>query len=177
MRRLPPPSRSAGAARRPSDDDPPRAALAAPRRQGAVALPRAAGTLVWRDVAVRYKQTSIGVAWAILQPFLTMVVFTFVFGRLRQLPVERRAVPDLRVLGAPAVDVLRVVAVGLAARASSPTAGSSRRSTSRACSCRSPASPCRIVDFLLAFVVLVGMMVWYQVWPGCGHHARAALSR
>ena len=37
--------------------------------------------LAWRDVAVRYKQTSIGIAWAILQPFLTMVVFTLVFGK------------------------------------------------------------------------------------------------
>ena len=44
------------------------------------------GTLVWRDVAVRYKQTSIGVTWAILQPFLTMVVFTFVFGRFANFP-------------------------------------------------------------------------------------------
>src|SRR4029079_14948626 len=44
------------------------------------------GTLVWRDVAVRYKQTSIGVTWAILQPFLPMVVFTFVFGRFANAP-------------------------------------------------------------------------------------------
>ena len=42
--------------------------------------------LAWRDIAVRYKQTSIGVAWAILQPFLTMVVFTFVFGRFANFP-------------------------------------------------------------------------------------------
>src|SRR6476620_6990540 len=44
------------------------------------------GRLAWRDVAVRYKQTSIGVAWAILQPFLTMVVFTLVFGRFASFP-------------------------------------------------------------------------------------------
>ena len=42
--------------------------------------------LAWRDVAVRYKQTVIGIAWAVLRPFLTMVVFTVVFGRLAKLP-------------------------------------------------------------------------------------------
>lgn len=42
--------------------------------------------LAWRDVAVRYKQTSIGVVWAILQPFLTMVVFTLVFGKFANFP-------------------------------------------------------------------------------------------
>jgi len=44
--------------------------------------------LAWRDVAVRYKQTVIGVAWAVVRPLLTMVVFTVVFGRLAKLPSE-----------------------------------------------------------------------------------------
>ena len=47
--------------------------------------------LAWRDVAVRYKQTLIGVAWAVLRPLLTMVVFTFIFGRIAQLPSEGNA--------------------------------------------------------------------------------------
>src|SRR5262245_6980691 len=47
--------------------------------------------LAWRDVAVRYKQTVIGVAWALIRPFLTMVVFTIVFGRLANLPSEGQA--------------------------------------------------------------------------------------
>ena len=47
--------------------------------------------LAWRDIAVRYKQTSIGVAWAILQPLLTMVVFTLRLWAVRELPVEGRA--------------------------------------------------------------------------------------
>jgi lipopolysaccharide transport system permease protein len=42
--------------------------------------------LAWRDIAVRYKQTIIGLAWALLQPFLTMVVFTVVFGKLAKMP-------------------------------------------------------------------------------------------
>ena len=44
--------------------------------------------LAWRDVAVRYKQTAVGVAWAVVRPFLTMVVFTVVFGRIAGLPSE-----------------------------------------------------------------------------------------
>ncbi len=44
--------------------------------------------LAWRDIAIRYKQTFIGVAWALLRPFLTMVVFTVIFGRIAQMPTE-----------------------------------------------------------------------------------------
>jgi lipopolysaccharide transport system permease protein len=47
--------------------------------------------LAWRDVAVRYKQTVIGVTWAVIRPFLTMVVFTVVFGRIANLPSEASA--------------------------------------------------------------------------------------
>jgi lipopolysaccharide transport system permease protein len=47
--------------------------------------------LAWRDVAVRYKQTVIGVAWAVLRPLLTMVVFTIIFGKVAKLPSEGSA--------------------------------------------------------------------------------------
>ena len=47
--------------------------------------------LAWRDVSVRYKQTLIGVAWALIRPFLTMVVFTIIFGRLAQMPTDGAA--------------------------------------------------------------------------------------
>ncbi len=44
--------------------------------------------LIWRDIAVRYKQTAIGAGWVILQPVLTMVVFTLVFGNFAQIPSD-----------------------------------------------------------------------------------------
>jgi len=47
--------------------------------------------LAWRDVSVRYKQTLIGVAWAVIRPFLTMVVFTVAFGKLAKLPSDGTA--------------------------------------------------------------------------------------
>ena len=63
--------------------------------------------LTWRDVKVRYKQTALGAAWAILQPLIAMFIFTLFFGRLAKHAVGRRAVPDLRLLRARAVDLLR----------------------------------------------------------------------
>src|SRR5947209_1505925 len=47
-----------------------------------------AAFLVWRDVKVRYKQTAIGAAWAVIQPVTTMVLFTIVFGRIARLPSD-----------------------------------------------------------------------------------------
>ena len=44
--------------------------------------------LAWRDVKIRYKQTSLGIMWAIIQPLLTMVVFTVLFGKLGQMPTD-----------------------------------------------------------------------------------------
>lgn len=48
---------------------------------------------VWRDIKVRYKQTVLGVLWALLQPFLSMIVFTFIFGRLAKVPSDRVPYP------------------------------------------------------------------------------------
>src|SRR3974377_2422235 len=47
--------------------------------------------LAWRDLSVRYKQTTIGVAWALIRPLLSMVVFTVIFGRIAQLPSDGTA--------------------------------------------------------------------------------------
>ena len=51
--------------------------------------------LAWRDILVRYKQTVIGIAWALIRPFLTMIVFTVVFGNLAKLPSEGVPYPIL----------------------------------------------------------------------------------
>src|SRR6476619_8020572 len=50
--------------------------------QGDISLPRIAGFLVWRDIKIRYRQTLLGGLWAVLQPLIAMVIFTFVFNRL-----------------------------------------------------------------------------------------------
>jgi lipopolysaccharide transport system permease protein len=52
--------------------------------------------LVWRDIKVRYKQTVLGAAWAVIQPFFTMVVFSLFFGRLAGVPSDGLPYPILR---------------------------------------------------------------------------------
>ena len=56
--------------------------------------------LAWRDLSVRYKQTAIGVMWALIRPFLTMVVITIVFGRIAKLPADGGAPYALMVFAA-----------------------------------------------------------------------------
>ncbi len=123
-----------------------------------------AGALTWRDVAVRYKQTSIGVAWAILQPFLTMVVFAFVFGRFANFPSKGVPYPifvysallpwtyfatSVSLAGGSIVSNRGLVTKVYFPRILLPLAG----------------VIVPVVDFLVALVVLFGMMAWFQVWP------------
>src|ERR1700730_5749026 len=61
--------------------------------------------LAWRDISVRYKQTAIGVIWAILRPFLAMVIFTVVFGRIAKMPSHGIPYP---ILGFPPIFPLQV---------------------------------------------------------------------
>lgn len=120
--------------------------------------------LVWRDVSVRYKQTSIGVAWAVLQPFLTMVVFTFVFGRFANFPSKGLPYPIFTYSAllpwtyfASAVALSSVSLVsnrGLVTKVYFPRVLMPLASVS-----------VPIADFLPAFLVLVAMMAWYSVWP------------
>jgi lipopolysaccharide transport system permease protein len=62
--------------------------------------------LTWRDVKVRYKQTLLGAAWAILQPLLTMLIFTLLFGRLAGMPSGGVPYPALRLRRIIDLDVL-----------------------------------------------------------------------
>ena len=56
--------------------------------------------LAWRDISVRYKQTAIGVAWALIQPLLTMLIMTVIFGKVARLPSEGDAPYSLMVFAA-----------------------------------------------------------------------------
>ena len=119
------------------------AALAAPRRPGALALPRAAGDA---RMARRRGALQADVDRRVLGDPAALPDDGRLHVRLRalrELPVEGCAVPDLHVLGAPAVDVLRDFRGTSPAAASSPIVDSSRRSTSRGFFSRSPGSPCR----------------------------------
>ena len=125
--------------------------------------------LVWRDLKVRYKQTAIGVGWVVIQPFMTMVVFTLFFGRLAKIPSEglpyplfyySALLPWTYFAGAlvnatnSMVEHQRVITKVYFPRILLPFAGVLSG----------------LADLAIAFILLVGMMFYYHVAP-----TRAAL--
>lgn len=120
--------------------------------------------LTWRDIAVRYKQTSIGVSWAILQPFLTMVVFTFVFGRFANFPSKGIPYPIFTYSALlPWTYFASAVALASASLVSNRGLVTKVYFPRVLLPLAGVAVP--VVDFLLALVVLFGMMAWFDVWP------------
>lgn len=121
--------------------------------------------LAWRDVTVRYKQTIIGLAWAILRPFLTMVVFTVIFGRIANLPSEGNAPYALMVFAGTLPWSLFASALG---DASNSLIGNERL-ISKVYFPRLIIPTATVVvafiDFLISLVILAGMMVFYQFAP------------
>ncbi len=120
--------------------------------------------LIWRDVKVRYKQTVLGAAWAIIQPFLTMVVFSLFFGHLAQMPSDGVPYP---IFSYTALVPWAFFSNGLS-QASSKLVGSGGLITKvyfPRLIIPIAAVLSGIVDFALAFLVLLGMMVYYGILP------------
>ncbi len=122
------------------------------------------GTLVWRDVAVRYKQTAIGIAWAIIVPFLTMVVFTLVFGKFADFPSKGVPYP-IFTYSALLPWTYFASSVGLA----SSCLVSNKALVTKVYFPRVllPLAAVTVpaFDFAFASMMLVGMMIWFSVWP------------
>src|SRR5215813_7615251 len=123
--------------------------------------------LVWRDLKVRYKQTVIGAGWAILQPLMTMAIFTVVFGTFAKIPSDGIPYPifaysallpwnlfanSLTRGGTSIVGNAHIISKIYFPRLLLPLSGI--------------LSP--IVDFAIAFVILIGMMIWYGTLPTWG---------
>ena len=122
--------------------------------------------LAWRDVSVRYKQTVIGAAWALIRPFLTMVVFTIVFGRLAKLPSEGGAPYPVMVFAgllpwflfsgilseasASLVGNANLIAKVYFPRLVIPTAS----------------AVVALVDFVVNLTMLAALVLWYGYSPG-----------
>ncbi len=123
--------------------------------------------LTWRDIKIRYKQTVLGFAWAILQPVLTMIVFSLFFGKLAKIPSEGVPYPifnyaallpwqffessittSTNSLVTNANMVTKVYFPRLFIPISSVLSG--------------------LVDFFIAFIVLIGMMIFYHITPNLG---------
>ena len=122
--------------------------------------------LAWRDLAVRYKQTVIGTTWAVIRPLLTMVVFTVIFGRIAKLPSEGGAPYPLMVFAG--MLPWTFFSSGLSEASSSLVGNSTLISKVYFPRLIVPVAAVVVtfVDFLVAFVILIAMMVWYEFAPG-----------
>ncbi len=120
--------------------------------------------LIWRDVKVRYKQTALGAAWAIIQPLFTMVVFSVFFGRLGKIPSDGIPYP---IFSYAALVPWTFFAQGLS-QASNSLVGSAnliKKVYFPRLSIPIAAVISGLVDFSLAFLVLLGMVLYYGITP------------
>src|SRR5207249_2762582 len=120
--------------------------------------------LTWRDISVRYKQTVLGFLWAILQPFLTMVVFAIFLGRLAGMPSDGVPYPVFSYLGLLPWTYFS----GAVTRAGTSVVGNAHLLT-RVYFPRVlvplSATLSALVDFAIASLVLGGLMAWYGIVP------------
>jgi lipopolysaccharide transport system permease protein len=121
--------------------------------------------LAWRDLSVRYKQTVIGVLWALIRPFLTMVVFTFIFSRIAKLPTAGTAPYALMVFAG----ILPWTFFSTALSEASNSLINNERLISKVYFPRLIVPIATVVvafvDFLISFSILIVLMGWYRFWP------------
>lgn len=122
--------------------------------------------LAWRDISVRYKQTVIGAAWALIRPLLTMIIFSIVFGKIAKLPTEGAAPYALLVLSG--ILPWQFFSTALADASNSLVVNSNLISKVYFPRLIVPMATVMVafVDFLISFLILIVMMVWYQYPPG-----------
>jgi lipopolysaccharide transport system permease protein len=123
--------------------------------------------LVWRDLKVRYKQTAIGAAWALLQPLMTMMIFTVIFGHFARIPSDGLPYPIFAYTG-----LLPWTYFASALNRSSTSVVAEAHLISKVYFPRAllplAGTLSGIVDFALAFVLLLGLMTWYGISPTWG---------
>ena len=121
--------------------------------------------LAWRDLSVRYKQTVIGVLWALIRPFLTMLIFTIIFGRIAKLPSEGNAPYALMVFAG--ILPWSFVSTGLSEASNSLINNTSLISKVYFPRLIIPIATIVVafVDFLISFCILILLMGWYRFFP------------
>lgn len=122
--------------------------------------------LAWRDIAVRYKQTAIGVVWAVLRPFLTMVVFTIVFGKIARLPSDGAAPYPILVFAGMLPWIFFAGALTEASNSLVANANLIGKIYFPRMIVPAASVVVAFVDFLISFSVLLALMLWYQFAPG-----------
>ena len=120
--------------------------------------------LVWRDIKVKYKQTLLGVAWAVLQPLLTMIVFTIFFGNMANMPSDGVPYPIFSYSG-----LLIWTYFATAVNFSSQSLVGNQQLVTKIYFPRilitMGATVAGLLDYVIALVILVVMMFWYQIVP------------
>jgi len=120
--------------------------------------------LIWRDVKVSYKQTLLGAAWAILKPFFSMVIFSVIFGTLAKIPTDEVPPPLFYYAGLLPWIFFQD---GISKASTSLVTGRNLITKVYFPRLAIPISSviAGLVDFLLAFIVLIGMMIYYGYQP------------
>jgi lipopolysaccharide transport system permease protein len=123
--------------------------------------------LAWRDVSVRYKQTVVGFAWAILQPFLTMIIMTVVFGRVAGLPSEGNAPYAVMVFAG--LLPWQFFSNALSSSSQSLVANANLITKVYFPRLIIPTSTVvvALVDFLVSFIILICLLIWYRFPIDC----------
>jgi lipopolysaccharide transport system permease protein len=123
--------------------------------------------MVWRDVKVKYKQTLLGMAWAVVQPVMTMIVFTFVFDKVANLPSDGIPYPVFSFTG--------LLPWGLFATALNQGSRSLVMHNNMVTKIYFPrlilpmaAVFAGMVDFFISFLILIGLMLYFKVTPAWG---------
>ena len=123
--------------------------------------------LVWRDVGVRYRQSMLGISWAVLQPLMTMVVFTIIFGYFAKIPSEGFPYP---LFSFCALIPWTYFARSLSASSDSLVGSTNLISKVYFPRLILPMSGVLVglVDFAVSFILLIAMMFWYGCYPNWG---------
>lgn len=123
--------------------------------------------LTWRDIRVRYKQTFLGAAWAIIQPFFSMVVFSLFFGQLAKLPSDGVPYPIFNYAGLLPWQYF-ASSLGNSANSLVGSANLIRKVYFPRLVIPISAVLSGLIDFAIAFLVLIGMMIFYGITPTRG---------
>ena len=120
--------------------------------------------LTWRDVKIRYKQTALGIAWAVIQPMLTMLVFSLFFGKLAKVPSDGIPYP---IFSYAALVPWTFFANGLTQSSNSLVSNANLIRKVYFPRLAIPVSTVLsgVIDFIISFVVLIGMMLYYGMLP------------
>jgi len=121
--------------------------------------------LAWRDITVRYKQTVIGVLWALIRPFLTMVIFSVIFGRIAKLPSPGGAPYPLMVLSGMLPWSFFSTALSEASLSLIGNSNLISKIYFPRLIVPSAAVVTSFTDFLISFIILAGVMIWYRFIP------------